>query len=319
MKDKPMKLFGLEFRATEVEAKELPLYLSAGRTFMKLSGIGVEFLLVRIPADGKTGIVALEKQAALLAEKYGMPAAFGFETISRARRDSLIERNIPFIVDSEQLYLPFLGAALSERFARPKRVNAGKMMPVTQALFLYMLYHCNGKPIMKKDAAEAIGVTRTSLTRASDQLLAMKLITQENRGKESYMILQGSGPELIEKARPFLINPVQKTVTVRNSGEYGKLPLSGESALAKKTMLNEVSVPVRAAWKGDIHSEDLAEVDIRWEPNANAVELQLWKYDPARFMKDGLADPVSLAMSFEGNADERIEGAIEEYMEDYSW
>ena len=72
MKDKPMKLFGLEFRATEVEAKELPLYLSAGRTFMKLSGIGVEFLLVRIPADGKTGIVALEKQAALLAEKYGM-------------------------------------------------------------------------------------------------------------------------------------------------------------------------------------------------------------------------------------------------------
>ena len=222
-------------------------------------------------------------------------------------------------MDSEQLYLPFLGAALSERFARPKRVNVEKMMPVTQALFLYMLYHCNGKPIMKKDAAEAIGVTRTSLTRASDQLLAMKLITQENRGKESYMILQGSGPELIEKARPFLINPVQKTVTVRNSGEYGKLPLSGESALAKKTMLNEVSVPVRAAWKGDIRSEDLAEVDIRWEPNANAVELQLWKYDPARFMKDGLADPVSLAMSFEGNADERIEGAIEEYMEDYSW
>ena len=45
----------------------------------------------------------------------------------------------------------------------------------------------------------------------------------------------------------------------------------------------------------------------------------MWKYDPARFMKDGLVDPVSLAMSFEGNADERIEGAIEEYLEDYSW
>ena len=60
-------------------------------------------------------------------------------------------------------------------------------------------------------------------------------------------------------------------------------------------------------------------MDIRWEPNANAVELQLWKYDPVRFMKDGLVDPVSLAMSFEGNADERIEGAIEEYLEDYSW
>ena len=106
MKENAVKLFGLEFRVREAAAKELPLYLSAGRTFMKLSGIGMEFLLVRIPADEKTGIVALEKQAALLAEKYGMPAAFGFETISRARRDSLIERNIPFIVDSEQLYLP---------------------------------------------------------------------------------------------------------------------------------------------------------------------------------------------------------------------
>ena len=319
MKEKVLKLFGLEFRAREVAVKEFPMYLTAGRTFLEMSGMGRVFLLVRIPADDKTGIVALEKQAALLAGKFGMPVAFGFETISRARRDSLIERNIPFIVDSDQLYLPFLGAALSEHFARPKTVNAEKMMPVTQVLFLYMLYNCSGKPIMKKDAAEAIGVTRTSLTRASEQLLAMKLISQENRGKESYILLQGSGPELVKKARPYLINPVQKSIAVRNNGEYGQLPLSGESALAKKTMLNEVSVSVRAAWKADIRNEDLSEVDIRWEPNVNVVQLELWKYDPSRFMKDGLVDPVSLAMSFENNADERIEGAVEEYLEEYAW
>lgn len=56
---------------------------------------------------------------------------------------------------------------------------------------------------MKKDAAEAIGVTRTSLTTASEQLAAMGLISQKKTGKEFLMRLESSGIELYKQAKPF--------------------------------------------------------------------------------------------------------------------
>ena len=313
------KLFGLEFMTEQMETPDLPIYLTAGRVFCRLSNDTSSFILVKIPENERFGVVAFEKQIRQFSAKFDMPVALGFENITRTQRDSLIERNIPFISESGQLYLPFLGIALSDRFLHSPRVRTEKMMPVTQALFLYMLYQSNGRPIMKKDAAEAIGATRTSITRASEQLAAMYLISQEMKGKEYYMTLQGAGIEAFESAKPFLINPVQRIITVADKPGYGNYPLSGESALAKHTMLNDPVIPVRAVIKSLISPEQVTEIDIRWEPGKKAVNMELWKYDPCLFMRNGTVDPVSLAMTFENNADERIEGAIEEVLEGYQW
>lgn len=314
-----LKLFGLDFHIEKLETKGLPLYQTAGRSFCKLSYAGHSFVLIRVRADERFGVIAFEKQAAQLSEKYGMPVAFEFENINKIQRDSLIERNVPFIADSSQIYLPFLGIALSEHFVQTKAIKTEKMMPVSQSLFLWLLYKSNGKPVMKKDAAEAIGVTRTSLTRASEQLAAMGLISQKKAGKEFLMRLESSGIELYKQAKPFLINPVQRMITVQNSREYDRYPFSGESALAQCTMLNHPRIPVRAVWKAAINSDKITEIDIRWEPNADPVILELWKYDPALFAKNETADPVSVAMSFESNVDERIEGSVEDYLEGYPW
>ena len=220
MSNDSLNLFGLDFRTEKLETKGLPLYLTAKRTFHKISWENRSFILIKIHDDERFGVIAFEKQAAQLSEKYGMPVVFEFENISKTQRDSLIERNICFIAGSDQLYLPFLGIALSNHFARPKSIKAEKMMPVTQSLFLWLLYEGNGESVMKKDAAEAIGVTRTSLTRASEQLAAMGLISQEKSGKEFLMKAQSAGIELYRKAKPFLINPVQKIITIQNDRKY---------------------------------------------------------------------------------------------------
>ena len=54
-------------------------------------------------------------------------------------------------------------------------------------------------------------------------------------------------------------------------------------------------------------------------PEEKVIQLELWKYDPNLFAKDGIVDPVSLSMCFEENADERIEGSLEDYLEEYEW
>ena len=77
------------------------------------------------------------------------------------------------------------------------------------------------------------------------------------------------------------------------------------------TMLNEPGIPVKAVYKAEIDSDKLPDIDIRWAPDKAAVNIELWKYDPGIFSRNGSIDPISLALCFENNADERIEEAIE--------
>ena len=238
------KLFGLDFEKKELNVNNLPIYLTARRSFFRLSYNNMEFILVCLPKDEKYGVIAFEKQEKLISEKYGIPVAFGFQNLSKLQRDGLIAKNIPFISDSGQLYLPFLGIALRNQFAHMKKIKAEKMMPATQALFLYLLYRHTNIPVMKKDAAEAIAVTRTSLTRASEQLEEMGLISQKKLGKEYLMQTEGTGIDLYRKAKPYLINPVHSVVTVEDDmTKYFNYPIAGESALAEITMLNRPAMP----------------------------------------------------------------------------
>lgn len=311
------KIFGIKFDVERINPVGLPLYLTAGRSFWRYTYSGMSFIIVNIPNDEKFGVIAFEKQRALLEKRFESPVAFSFSYISGRQRDSLIEKNIPFISDAKQLYLPFLGMMLSDRLAQQKQINAEKMMPVTQALFLHILYNSNNKPMLKKDAAEFLCVTRTSITRASDQLLAMELINQEMIGKECYMIPVTTGMELYEKAKPFLANPVQSIITTND--DFDSYPFSGESALSMCSMLNVPKIPVRAVYKSEVNAKEITEIDVRWSSDNNAVIVELWKYDPRLFERNGIVDPVSLAMSLMDNADERIEESIAEYLEEYEW
>ena len=313
------KLFGIHFKEDSLLSDDLPVYLTAGRSFHKLSYADSAFVLVQIPDNEKFGVVAFEKQLAKLSAHYNLPVAFGFKNVSRTQRDSLIERGIPFISDSGQLFLPFLGMSLSDHFIKQKEINANKMMPTTQALFLYMTYKSKNKPVKKMTAAKDLHVTKTSITRASDQLLAMDLIKQDTRGKEVYMSTVETGIQLYRKARPFLINPIQRKIITSRDSKYERYPLSGESALAKHTMLNTPKIPARATDKNNIIVDRVSIIDARWNPDADIMCLELWKYDPVLFAHNKTVDPISLALCFKDNVDERIEGAIEEYLEVYQW
>ena len=311
------RLFGIDFDVEKMKPVGLPLYMTSGRSFWKYSYSGNEFILVTVSSDEKFGVIALEKQRILFEKALGKPVAFSFSYISGRQRDSLIERNIPFISDGRQIYLPFLGIMLSDRLVQKKQINLEKMMPVTQVLFLHMLYNSKNEPVMKKDAAEFLGVTRTSITRASEQLISMELISQEMVGKECYMTPVATGIELYEKAKAFLINPVQSVLTTND--DFDSYPLSGESALSRCSMLNDPKIPVRAVYKSEVNAKDIEEIDVRWTSDDKAVNIELWKYDPRLFERNGIVDPVSLAMSLRDNDDERIEESLEEYLEGYKW
>ena len=92
--------------------------------------------------------------------------------------------------------------------------------------------------------------------------------------------------------------------------------MAGETALSHATKLNPPFIEERAIYKGAEILNQLVLVDTRFEEKSTCVKLQLWKYDPRYFAKNGVVDPVSLACTFKGNEDERIEMSIEELLEE---
>lgn len=312
------KYFGKEVSLRKQEDElTLPIFLAVRERY-QVSINGISFVAVCIKQDESFGIVAIKKQAARYEEELQCNVAFVYNTITRAQRDAMLRNNIQFIsLKPEQIYLPFLGCILNENFKRDKQTKTDKMMPATQQLFLYMLYS-KADFVLKSVAAEELGLTRTSITRASEQLLAMKLIEQEKVGKEIRMFRKYEPQQMFEKAKSYLINPVQKKMAVRVEEMDAEWLYAGESALGQYSMLNEPKVPEIAIYKGAM-KRALQEVDIRWEDAGEVCVIELWKYNPFLFSKDGKVDPVSLACSLAECEDERVEMAIDEMLEEVRW
>lgn len=303
-----------------MDAKLLPLYLRSGRSFSVLSIENTAFLLIR--TDTKSfHLSAFQKQRTKLYEYWAGEVILCFERLSAPQRKALIEAKLSFIVPGSQLFLPALGMMLQEK-AVAERKAVSKLSAASQCLMLMLLYRAPSVPLKKAELSRELGVSAMHITRAVQELLSLNLVTIRKSGRSEYVIPVCTGKQLYEKARPYLISPIQKRVFVKIQNDLLKLPLSGESALAERTMLNMPTVSCRAMSRKDYkkwHEQGLKEIDPAWHSGSDYLELEVWKYDPDLFDYAGAVDVVSLAASFAGHGDERIEMAVEEMMEDFSW
>ena len=310
--------FGMNCHIELFKLKGLPLYMTSGRKFFKATMGEVSFMIIELFGKDKFGVTALKKQLAQYVDNTGLNSAYLFENVTRTQRNSLIANEIPFVALPDQIYLPFLGVVLNNSFKKKTVVTADKMTPATQCLFLYMLYRGGEDYTIKKRAADDLGLTKTSITRASVQLKKLNLIHEEYAGKEIRMIAKAKGYEFFELAKDYLINPVQKVI---HSELYSKtgIYIAGETMLSRHSMLSEPKERTYAVYKGDAVAGELKDIDIRWQEDIQTFRIELWKYNPAIFAANGEVDPVSLAMSLSDNTDERVEGELKTYLEGYKW
>jgi len=302
------------------EVERLPLYLRNGRKYSVLSVEGTELLLIYMEA-ASFNLTAFQKQWKKLSEYWVGESVLCFEKLTTYQRKALIEKRISFVVPGSQVYLPCLGVALQERAAAGRRV-VSKLSPASQSLLLYLLYRGEATPLKKVELANRLGVSAMNITRAVQELASLGLVETQKVGRSDLVLPVGSGAVLYEKTKPYLIDPVQRRVFVKWKHELDALPLSGESALAERTMLNPTSVACRAidrrAYK-QYQESGLELIDPAWYSGADYIELEVWKYDPGLLAENGMVDVVSLAASLANNQDERIEIAVEEMVEAHKW
>lgn len=317
------KYFDIEANFTEVNTpKDLPLYMTNKRRFYIVKILENEFLCIKLGDKDKAGISALGKQLKIFQEKFNLPAALYISNITPQQRSSLIRAKIPFIAPPRQIYLPFLAVVLSNHYGK-KSIDSSNideyMMPITQSLFLYLLYCKDNLLISKTEAKNFLKCTATSITRASNQLLTMGLIEEFKDGRTIYMKLSGDKKAVFKKAEKNLITPVLSEIYIDSMRLPSDALLAGESALAEKTMLNPSNIKIYAIDKNNPIVKSFTGISPQWNIGAKLVKLQIWKYNPLLLSAGNTVDDLSLVCSLKNNTDERIEMAIEELMERFKW
>jgi DNA-binding MarR family transcriptional regulator len=207
-----------------------------------------------------------------------------------------------------------------KEFCVGKREKVEKISAATQFLLLYFIYQKKHEEKSQSEIAEHLNMSAMNVSRAVQELKELGLLESRKEGTSKVIKSVATGKELYQLSSGYLQSPVQKKIYV--SLKYFDMDLSfaGETALAKRSMLNYPKRTVFAMDKKvvkDIPQEAIVEPKLMTDNDY--IEIELWKYNPSVYTSDEMVDIVSLVQSLKDVEDERVEMQIEEIMEEYKW
>ncbi|BEP48528.1 MarR family transcriptional regulator [Variovorax sp. V116] len=317
------EVLGIEARAVKpwARANELPYFLRDAFQFSELELLGQPIVLAIGRAQAKQSLSEVRTWLDKVQALAGQPAVYVTDALASYDRRRLIEQKVPFIVPGNQLYLPDLGLDLREYFRRRTPATEA-LSPSAQAMLITALlrqpWQSDWQP---SEIAVALGYTPMTLSRAVKELTAAGLATAYTVGRSRWLRMELPPGQVWERAKPALRTPVRRTVWVAAHGTVAHRPsrLAGLSALARYSMLTEPKWPVFALAAADWKAATDAGVRELPEPEAGAQEWQLWSYSPALVPDADTVDPLSLTLSLQENADDRIQLALDELKGRLPW
>lgn len=297
----------------------LPLYLRDGFRYYRTDIIGVPCLLMVEQADKPDSPATIRKKMDQVQPKWQGGLIYVCRQVASHQRKRLLEQRIPFIVPGNQLYLPMLGIDFREHF-RKQRQKPSKFKPATQALVLHLLLHHDDTQGTPVHLAERLGYTKMTLSRALDELEAEQLCEVRREGRERILRLKEGRRQLWENALPLLQSPVQQRHYLRQCPSQQLGITAGLTALASYSMLAAPRTPTVAVnHKGWQALQRSPEHRTAYPDDLDAMEIEVWTYDPKLFGKQGIADRFSLYLSLKENSDERVQLSLKEMMENIIW
>ena len=285
------KVLGVKVTYDDVEFKHLPNFI-ATRYRLRMVSMIEQKMIFLYPKTELEQIEVLKKHIARIQKNENLPVVLVLRELSFRQKEYLIREKIPFIVDGKQIYLPFMAVYLQERCSAEKKTRE-EILPSTS------------------QAAKDLELTPTSISRASRQLEEMGLLHIRKVGVQRIMQSEDSPKTLFQKAGDKLLNPIKRTVYIPKELVGTELLESGYSALAEYSMLNTPNVRCYAAerisqWK-DVMTNSLQNSLVQ-------VAVEMWRYNPRKLTTRNIVDELSLALALREDADERVEEAVEEML-----
>lgn len=279
---------------------DLPYYITE-RYDMRLVKLDTIYCIFIWPKEKLNQIGSLKKQIRRIQIEEELPVVFVFDRIDKYHRDAFVSAHIPFIVTDSQLYLPFMGTYLQEKYFHEIK-SSDSFLPFTQLLLFYWYYH-NENSIYMSDMIKKLKCSAMTMTRAFRQLEETGLFKCGKTGVQR--ILTGPcQPEMVlSELEERLISPVANVIFVDKKDldkqlDQNQIFLSGNTALSFMGIAADKDIPCYAIYKKNTYISGSSEL-----LNAETqVRIELWKYDPSILSNaiqsnDNVVDPLSLALS----------------------
>jgi len=204
------KIFGEGVKSANLApAVPLPFYLKEGYELSSWVIHGVLTLFAK-PSERKTP-ATLKTHAAQLSKAFGSPCIIYLEEIDPQEKKRLFDNGTSFIVPGVIFFAPGIGVSINERIKEVKKLTVEKLTPLSQVLYLYLLYNRNrltknNTPISYSLLSKETGLNTMAVKRAIDAFASVGIAKLADGGVR---FLVGR-EEYIEKVLPYLDTPVKE-------------------------------------------------------------------------------------------------------------
>lgn len=299
-------------------AKEcLNMQLAGSYDYFLVHAVGITFLLAKPVEDYPMAKIKIHIRR--IEEKSGHEVALLLENPTAYKIKKMLEEKLPFITIDKQMYLPFMALHIKKSNATKIEVEEReKFTAATQLIYLYILFSKETE-FSTDELAKVLKVSTMTVSRAMTEMSRIGVISQEISGKtgRKKIFKPIIKKEYYQRGRELLINPIRKTVYVKEIPSTLPVYKAGLTALAEQTMLGEPGHIIYATAQNiTIFNECM--VTKEQALLEGLPEVQIMQYDIGLLTQNRYIDPISMIMSL-SKKDDRTEIAIDELMEEFPW
>ncbi|MBI2281099.1 MAG: MarR family transcriptional regulator [Bacteroidetes bacterium] len=306
---------------------KLPMYLKEGYKWQEAFLMDRTCLLAELKEENAFGMAQIEKHIEQTKNTFDLPVIVIFNKLEAYNRKRLIERRVAFIIPNKQLYVPEFFIDLKDyNNAAPKETD--KFTPIAQQLFLLHILDKHQSLLLEqktfKELAVLLKTNAMAITRAAENLKQHEIIGVAE-GKEKFLQFKSERHELWHNAmqRNLLVTPVIKRVYVDEMPDEHLL-LCNASALPEYTDMNDVRQEFYAIEKNIFYKLQKKQALINMNEHEGKYCLEVWKYSPTLLSEleqpdAPVVDPLSLYLSLKDSQNERIEMALDQITDKYTW
>ncbi len=309
---------GLKVNANEMNISDLPYFFSRQYALYRLVIGSTPFTAVFLLEEGEFKPVQFIKHMRQVASIDIDEFCVVSQSLPGYVRRRLIEQGTAFVIPGVQMYLPSLGMELRKRSKRKKPLAVDRFSPATQVVLINWLLKRVVESVTPLALSKQLGYSAMTMSRVLDELEASKTAQVERPGRKRIVTFVADRRAIWQESLPRLRNPVSSTVRIieRELNRQDVLP-AGTTALSHRSMLNDPAYPEyavsRDGWKA-MEKKGIEKIPVEEQ---GTCLVQIWCYDPRVLEVDGYVDPFSLYLSLQHEADERIEMALAEMMDQY--